>query len=107
MFSRLTIVAQILMAILMATTSPAQPKVLSPKVFLSKKSALPGQEIRVALQLDIERGWHINAHKPLQTFLVPTEVVLETHAQFTVGKIHYPEPKRKAFEFVRGRTGRV
>jgi thiol:disulfide interchange protein DsbD len=102
MCSRLAIVAQILMAILMATASPAQPKVLSPKAFLSQKSALPGQEIRVALQLDIEKGWHINAHKPLQTFLVPTEVVLKPHLQFTVRKIHYPEPKRKAFQFVQG-----
>jgi thiol:disulfide interchange protein DsbD len=99
---RLTIVAQILMAILMATTSPAQPKVLSPKLFLSKKSALPGQEIRVALQLDIEKGWHINAHKPLETSLVPTEVVLETDLQFKLERIRYPEAKRKAFEFSGG-----
>jgi len=98
----LTIVAQILMAILMATTSPAQPKVLSTKVFLSKKAVLPGEEIRVALQLDIEKGWHINAHKPLETSLVPTEVVLQTDPQFAVGKIHYPEPKRKAFKFSAG-----
>jgi thiol:disulfide interchange protein DsbD len=86
----------------MSTASLAQPKVLSTKVFLSKKNALPGQEIRIALQLDIEKGWHINAHKPLETSLVPTEVVLEPGPQLTLKKIHYPMPKRKTFEFIRG-----
>jgi len=86
----------------MATSSLAQPKVLTTKVFLSKKSALPGQEIRIALQLDIERGWHINAHKPLETSLVPTEVALEKNPSFTLKKIHYPKPKRKTFAFIQG-----
>ena len=96
------IFAQILLAILMAIPAFAQPKVMSTKVFLSKKGALPGQEIRVGLQLDIEKGWHINAHKPLETSLVPTEVVLETDPQFTLEKVNYPKPKRKKFEFVQG-----
>ncbi len=92
----------VLLTILMATTSLAQPKVLSTTVFLSKSSALPGEEIRVALQLDIEKGWHINAHKPRETYLVPTEVALEENPHFTVEKIHYPKPKRKTFEFIQG-----
>jgi thiol:disulfide interchange protein DsbD len=99
---RAVIFANILLAIFMSTASLAQPKVLSTKVFLSKKSALPGQEIRVALQLNIEKGWHINAHKPLETSLIPTEVALETDSQLTLKKIHYPMPKRKTFEFIQG-----
>ncbi len=95
-------ITQMLLAVFMATTSPAQPKVLSTNVFLSKNSALPGEEIRVALQLDIEKGWHINAHTPLETSLIPTEVVLEMDPQFTLEEIHYPKPKRKTFEFIQG-----
>ncbi|UCD71093.1 MAG: hypothetical protein JSW70_08840, partial [Syntrophobacterales bacterium] len=95
-------VPQILLAIFMATNSLAGPKVLSTNVFLSKKSALPGQEIRVALQLDIEKGWHINAHEPLETSLIPTEVVLEIDPRFTLEKIHYPKPEHKAFDFIQG-----
>jgi thiol:disulfide interchange protein DsbD len=95
-------ITQILLAVFMATSSLAQPKVLTTKVFLSKKSALPGQEIRIALQLDIESGWHINAHKPLETSLVPTEVALEKNPSFTLKKIHYPKPKRKTFAFIQG-----
>jgi len=97
-----TTVTQVLLAIFLATPSLAQPDVLSTKVFLSKKGALPGKGIRVALQLDIKRGWHINAHKPLDTSLVPTEVIVNTEAQFSLEKIHYPQPKRKKFEFVQG-----
>jgi len=95
-------ITQTLLALFMATASLAQPKVLSTNVFLSKSSVLPGEEIRVALQLDIEKGWHINAHKPLETSLIPTEVVLETDPRFTVEEIHYPKPKRKTFTFIQG-----
>ena len=95
-------ITQMLLALFMATASLAQPKVLSTNVFLSKNSALPGEEIRVGLQLDIERGWHINAHKPLDTSLIPTEVVLEMDPQFTLEEIHYPKPKRKTFQFIQG-----
>jgi thiol:disulfide interchange protein DsbD len=96
------VIIQILLALFMATTSHAQPKVLSTKVFLSKNSALSGGEIRVALQLNIEKGWHINSHKPLETSLIPTTVVLETDPLFTLKEIHYPKPKRKTFEFIQG-----
>ncbi len=91
-----------LLAVFMATTSRAGPKVLSTEVFSSRNYALPGHEIRVALQLDIEKGWHINAHKPLETSLIPTEVALEMDPCFTLKKIHYPKPKRKTFEFIQG-----
>jgi thiol:disulfide interchange protein DsbD len=97
-----TTVSQVLLAIFLATPSLAQPDVLSTKVFLSKKGVLPGQEIRVALKLDIEKDWHINAHKPLESSLVPTEVVVKTDPQFSLERIHYPQPKRKKFDFAQG-----
>ncbi len=95
-------IGQMLLVVFMATASLAQSKVLSINVFLSKNSVLPGEEIRVALQLDIEKGWHINAHKPLETSLIPTEVVLDTDPHFTLEEIHYPKPKRKTFQFIQG-----
>jgi len=95
-------ITQMLLVVFMATASLAQPKVLSTTVFLSKNGVLPGEEIRVALQLDIEKGWHINAHKPLETSLIPTEVVLEMDPPFTLKEIHYPKPKRKTFQFIQG-----
>jgi len=97
-----TTLTQVLLAIFLATSSLAQPDVLSTKVFLSKKGVLPGKGIRVALQLDIKRGWHINAHKPLDTSLVPTEVIVKADPRFSLEKIHYPQPKRKKFDFAQG-----
>jgi len=95
-------IAQILLAVFMATPALAQPKIVSTKVFLSRKGVLPGQEIRVGLKLDIEKGWHINAHKPLESSLVPTEVVVKADPQFSLKRIHYPQPKRKKFDFAQG-----
>ncbi|MCK5553443.1 MAG: hypothetical protein KAJ09_09890, partial [Deltaproteobacteria bacterium] len=97
-----SVITPILLAIFMASSSLGQPKTLSSKVFFSQNSALAGDEIRVALQLDIEKGWHINAHKPLDTSLIATEVVLEPDPNITLRRIQYPRPKRKTFKFIQG-----
>jgi thiol:disulfide interchange protein DsbD len=93
-------ILHIAVAVFTTTASLAQPRILSSTLFPSKKSALPGDEIQVALQLDIEKGWHINAHKPLETSLIPTEVLLDPHPYLRLEGIRYPTPQRKRFTFI-------
>ena len=99
---RWAVISHILLAVFMPCTSLCQPRILTTTLFLSKNSALHGSEIRVALQLDIENGWHINAHKPLDPSLIPTEVVLEPHPHLRLERIHYPDPERKRLAFIQG-----
>jgi thiol:disulfide interchange protein DsbD len=53
----------------------------------------------LALFAEIEPGWHINANKPLESYLIPT--VLEVHAPagIEVLKLLYPEPAVRKLEF--------
>ena len=66
-----------------------------------------GGHVRVALQdqrskddirlsLSIAEGWHINAHKPLSDFVVPTALVLEGQ---DAPQVQYPDPVIKTLAF--------
>jgi thioredoxin:protein disulfide reductase len=50
----------------------------------------------------IERGWHINAHKPTDAFLIPTDIALKVPAGVTAEPMQYPPPDRKKFAFAPG-----
>jgi thiol:disulfide interchange protein len=49
--------------------------------------------------IEIPSGWHINAHEPLDEFLIPTQVVLEPPDGFAVDAVVYPEPVLATFSF--------
>ncbi|MBI4516118.1 MAG: thioredoxin fold domain-containing protein [Deltaproteobacteria bacterium] len=51
----------------------------------------------------IEPGWHINAHKPTDAYLIPTAATLELPPGLTAEPIQYPPPDRKAFTFAQGK----
>jgi len=50
----------------------------------------------------IERGWHINAHKPLQPFLIPTELTLTLPSGIEHEAVEYPPPDKRTFAFAGG-----
>jgi thiol:disulfide interchange protein DsbD len=51
-----------------------------------------GSEFKIAIQIDVKEGWHVNSHKPYDDYLIPTEVVLPENPNFTLQKVAYPEP---------------
>lgn len=60
------------------------------KSFLSFENAHAGSEIKFAVRLNIEDTWHINSNKPLDDFLIPTEISFEENENYEVKKIVYP-----------------
>ena len=52
----------------------------------------------VALEMTLGSGWHVNSHRPLQSFLIPTTATLATSSG-TLSEIRYPEPVTKRFAF--------
>jgi uncharacterized protein len=54
----------------------------------------PGGKATVAVHLDVQEGWHINAHEPAQDFLIGTEVSLAPDAAASLTKAVYPAAKR-------------
>ncbi len=50
----------------------------------------PGESFDISLAIRIANGWHINSHRPLQPFLIPTTVEASAEVPVTVGEVRYP-----------------
>ena len=69
---------------------------------LSVERVVAGEEFQLALVLDIKDEWHINAHQPLQDYLIGTEFSLSFQDYFILTHIEYPGPKEYEFAFAPG-----
>ena len=78
---------------------PGGPPEAAVATYQDTSGALPGGQARIAVVIEIPEGWHINAHEPLDEFLIPTQVTLEPPEGFTVAGMAYPEPLLATFSF--------
>ena len=58
-----------------------------------------GRPVRLAALVSIERGWHVNAHKPTFEYLIPTVLKLELPAGWPAEQAQYPKALMKTFSF--------
>jgi thiol:disulfide interchange protein DsbD len=71
-------------------------------VKLSQTGVAPGDTLEAAVVLDIEEGWHANAHEPTLDYLIGTDVEMELPEGFTLMETRYPEPEMFSFSFADG-----
>ncbi|MCX5754380.1 MAG: thioredoxin family protein [Candidatus Krumholzibacteria bacterium] len=58
----------------------------------------PGSVGYVAITADIAAGWHINAEKPLESYLIPTVLEVSAPAGIEIVRLLYPEPVLRKLE---------
>ena len=68
----------------------AQTAHIDLSVFADRLVAAPGDAIELAVKLQIEAGWHVNAHAPLQSHLVPTTLEVQIFPGLDTGRTRYP-----------------
>jgi len=66
---------------------------------LSVDKVQPGTSFKIAIIVQIDHGFHINAHKPKEEFLIPTILKFEPVEKISLGKIFYPNPEMIKFDF--------
>jgi thiol:disulfide interchange protein DsbD len=59
----------------------------------------PGEALRAAVVLTVEDGWHVNAHRPSEDYLIGTEVSLDGRPGFLLADARYPPARPVAFAF--------
>jgi thiol:disulfide interchange protein DsbD len=84
--------------ILALPTSAAAPK-LALEIEPTGDAAPRGGIMPLEVLAKIEKGWHINAHKPTQPFLIPTELTLTLPTGVVHEPIEYPPPDKRTFAF--------
>jgi len=58
-----------------------------------------GTEFKLAVEVSVAEGWHINSDQPYDDYLIPTELTLEENDLFKLKKVVYPKPHDYKFSF--------
>lgn len=77
-----------------AAPPPAPQEAVSVSAALFPPDAGPGRPCEVIVSLDIAEGWHINASRPLQPYLIPTQLDVQGQGVELLA-VDYPEPRRE------------
>jgi DsbC/DsbD-like thiol-disulfide interchange protein len=61
-----------------------------------------GRTIKGSVVMEIPSGLHVQSNKPLDKFLIPTKLDLETPSGLRVGPISYPRAVMRNLKFSKG-----
>lgn len=78
---------------------PAATSVASPKTYVSIAPVPRGSMFEVAVVVGIMQGFHMNAHKPLEDYLIPTVLTAKLPAGFKEVGTNYPNGVEKKLSF--------
>jgi len=73
--------------------------VVKPQAVLSVDRAKPGLRFELAVIAEIAEGYHINAHRPGDEFLIGTDLKVEAPPGFQPGKPLYPPPQIRTYSY--------
>ncbi|MEA1933456.1 MAG: cytochrome c biogenesis protein CcdA [Thermodesulfobacteriota bacterium] len=65
----------------------------------SRDTVHPSKSFDITVTATIKEGFHINSHRPLDEFLVPTALKFDTTDGISFGPVTYPEPTLRSFAF--------
>ena len=58
-----------------------------------------GDEARIVVTIPVPEGCHVQAHRPSEPFLIPTELTLEPREGISIGGITYPAEETKSYDW--------
>lgn len=71
---------------------------------LSPNKTQRGRTVQASVVMDIPSGYHVNSSKPLEKFLIPTSLKVETPNGIRVGSVSYPRAVLRRFKFSENRV---
>jgi len=74
-------------------------QIVQTKFFSSLDKAYRGSTLRVAVVVQIKEGWHINSNHPLEDYLIPTELQLDSTTGVTLEQVVFPKALERTFAF--------
>ena len=99
------IITKLLLAIALVTfpqsfqAAPVPEPNISVVGYYSADKAQRGRVIQAAIVIDIPSGYHINSSRPLESYLIATQLKVEAPSGVRVGPISYPRPLLRSFKF--------
>jgi thiol:disulfide interchange protein DsbD len=82
-----------------STAMPAAATIVKPHVFVSLEPVPRENEFEAAIVVDIQRGYHMNSHKPNDPYSIPTTVTPALPAGIELRDTAYPNGRLEKFSF--------
>lgn len=79
--------------------APAPEPNISVVGYFSGDKVQRGRTVRVGMVIDIPNGFHINSNRPLESYLIATQLKVDSPSGVRVGPISYPRALLKNFKF--------
>jgi len=82
------------------SAAPKNPsEIVTTHSFVSLDPVPRGKEFQAAIVVKIATGYHMNSHKPSDSYLIPTTVTPQLPAGFTLAEAIYPAGRDEKFPF--------
>lgn len=81
------------------TTMPAAATIVKPHTYVSLEPVPREKEFEAAIVVDIQRGYHMNSHKPNDPYSIPTTATAQPPAGIELRGTIYPDGKLEKFSF--------
>lgn len=94
---RVAALVMVLLTSVAATVAAPKPSIVTAKPFLSVSGLKPGTDFRLAVVMEVEKGYHIGAAVP--TALYPAKLEFKAPAGVTIDKPVFPKETLKSFDF--------
>jgi DsbC/DsbD-like thiol-disulfide interchange protein len=63
-----------------------------------------GRTVQGTIVMEIPRGYHVNSNRPLEKFLIPTQLKIEAPGGLRVGSILYPRALLRTLKFSKNKV---
>lgn len=103
---QLTLAAVLLLvpASFFATTAPQSAPNIPVNGSLSPGRTQRGRTVQGTIVMDIPSGYHANSNRPLERFLIATQLQLEAPQGILAGAILYPRPLLRSLKFSKNKV---
>ena len=83
-----------------AEAQPSRPKpVFDVEIHADREPVVAGGDLRLALVLEVDHGWHVNSNDPGDEFSLPTTVKFLLPDGWPVPVVGFPDGEALEFEF--------
>ena len=91
----------LLTGVLAARAAAAQPSasLVDVRAESQPSKGRPGGSFTLTVTATLKPGWHVNAHKPSEDYLIPTSVAVDAAPGIRLAEPAYPPPRQVKFSF--------
>jgi DsbC/DsbD-like thiol-disulfide interchange protein len=100
----LTIALLLVPANFFATAAPQSAPNIPVNGSLASNKTQRGRTVQGTITMDIPSGYHVNSNRPLERFLIATQLQIEAPKRIRVGPILYPRPLMRSLKFSKSKV---